>query len=56
MRPLVAHCHLGLGKLYRLTGKRQEAAGHLTTAVTMFGEMDIPYWRKQTEMAMDEPA
>jgi hypothetical protein len=23
MRPLVAHCHLGLGKLYRRTGKRQ---------------------------------
>jgi tetratricopeptide (TPR) repeat protein len=25
MRPLVAHCHLGLGKLYRRTGKREEA-------------------------------
>jgi hypothetical protein len=30
MRPLVAHCHLGLGKLYRRTGKRQEAQEHLT--------------------------
>ncbi len=27
MRPLVAHCHLGLGKLYRRTGQRQEARG-----------------------------
>ena len=25
MRPLIAYCHLGLGKLYRRTGKRQEA-------------------------------
>ena len=25
MRPLVAHCHLGLGKLYRRTGKREQA-------------------------------
>ena len=25
MRPLVAHCHLGLGKLYRRTGKREGA-------------------------------
>jgi tetratricopeptide (TPR) repeat protein len=25
MRPLVAHCHLGLGKLYRRTGKREHA-------------------------------
>jgi tetratricopeptide (TPR) repeat protein len=35
MRPLVAHCHLGLGKLYRRTGKRQEAQGHLTTATSV---------------------
>ena len=25
MRPLLAHCHLGLGKLYRRTGKREQA-------------------------------
>jgi hypothetical protein len=25
MRPLVAHCHRGLGKLYRRTGKRDQA-------------------------------
>ena len=35
MRPLVAHCHLGLGKLYRRVGKRQDAQKHLTTATTM---------------------
>jgi hypothetical protein len=26
MRPLVAHCHLGLGKLYRRTGKPRASA------------------------------
>ena len=26
MRPLAAHCHLGLGKLYRRTGKRRAGA------------------------------
>jgi len=31
MRPLVAHCHLGLGKLYRRTGKREQAQEHLTS-------------------------
>ena len=35
MRPLVAHCHLGLGKLSRRTGKREQAYEHLTTATTM---------------------
>ena len=32
MRPLVAHCHLGLGKLYRRTGDQAKAQEHLTTA------------------------
>ena len=44
MRPLVAHCHLGLGKRYRRTGKRQEAHEHLTTATTMYREMDMRFW------------
>jgi class 3 adenylate cyclase/tetratricopeptide (TPR) repeat protein len=49
LRPLVAHCHLGLGKLYRRTGKRQEAQEHLTTATTMYREMDMGYWLEQVE-------
>jgi tetratricopeptide (TPR) repeat protein len=44
MRPLVAHCHLGLGKLYRRTGKREQAQTHLTTATAMYREMDMTYW------------
>jgi tetratricopeptide (TPR) repeat protein len=35
MRPLVAHCHLGLGKLYRRTGQPEQAQEHLTTATTV---------------------
>ena len=31
MRPLVAHCHLGLGKLYRRTGKLEEAGENLAS-------------------------
>ncbi len=49
MRPLVAHCHLGLGKLYRRTGKREEAQEHLTTATTMYREMGMTYWLEQAE-------
>jgi len=49
MRPLVAHCHLGLAKLYRRTGKRQEAQEHLTTATTMYREMGMTYWLEQAE-------
>jgi len=49
MRPLVAHCHLGLGKLYARTGKREQAQEHLTTATTMCREMGISYWLEKAE-------
>jgi hypothetical protein len=49
MRPLVAHCHLGLGKLYRRTGQREQAQEHLTVATTMYREMDMRFWLEQAE-------
>ena len=52
MGPLVAHCHLGLGKLSRRTGKRHEAKEHLTTATTMYREMDMRFWLEQAESEM----
>ena len=52
MRPLVAHCHLGLGKLYRRTGDRAKAAEHLTTATTMYREMDMGFWLEKAEAAL----
>jgi tetratricopeptide (TPR) repeat protein len=56
MRPLVAHCHFGLGKLYWRTDKRQEAQEHLSTATTMYREMDMRFWLEQAETAMREMA
>jgi len=52
MRPLVAHCHLGLGTLYRRTGKREPAREHLTTAATMYREMGMTYWLEKAEAKM----
>jgi hypothetical protein len=52
MSPLVAHYHLGLGKLYRRTGKRESAQEHLTTAATMYREMGMTYWLEQAEAAL----
>ncbi len=49
MRPLVAHCHLGLGKLYQRTGKRAEAHEHFATAISMYREMGMAYWLEQAE-------
>ena len=49
MRPLVAHSHFGLGKLYRRTGRREQAQAHLTTATSMCREMEMTYWLEQAE-------
>ena len=56
MRPLIAHCHLGLGKLYWRTGTRDQARENLATATTMYREMDMKYWLDQAELAMTELA
>jgi hypothetical protein len=47
MRPLVAHCHLGLGRICRRTGKHQEAGELLTSATAMYRGMDMGYWEEQ---------
>ena len=52
MRPLVAHCHLGLGKLDRRTGRREQAREHLSTATTMYRAMDMRFWLEQAEAEM----
>ncbi|HEV8703032.1 MAG TPA: tetratricopeptide repeat protein [Candidatus Polarisedimenticolia bacterium] len=49
MRPLVAHCHFGLGRLYRRTGNPKQAEEHLTTATAMYGEMGMTYWLEKLE-------
>jgi tetratricopeptide (TPR) repeat protein len=47
MRPRVARCHFGLGKLHRRRGDREQAQQHLTTAMAMYREMDMTYWLGQ---------
>ncbi len=54
MRPLIAHCHVGLGKLYRRIGKREQAEQHLTTATTMMREMEMGLWLERAEAELKE--
>ena len=54
MRPLIAHCHVGLGKLYRRIGSRQQAEEHLTTATTMMREMEMGLWLEKAEAELKE--
>jgi tetratricopeptide (TPR) repeat protein len=52
MRPLVAHCHLGLGRLYQRMREREQAHEHLTIATTMYREMGMTYWQESAEAEM----
>jgi tetratricopeptide (TPR) repeat protein len=49
MRPLIAHCHVGLGKLYRRTGNYEKATTHLTDGVAMMREMEMGLWLENAE-------
>jgi tetratricopeptide (TPR) repeat protein len=49
MRPLAAHCHLGLGQCYRRFGDQAKAQEHLTVAAMMYREMDMGFWLAQAE-------
>jgi len=54
MRPLIAHCHVGLGKLYCRGGSRQQAEEHLTTATAMMREMEMGLWLEEAEAELKE--
>jgi tetratricopeptide (TPR) repeat protein len=54
MRPLIAHCHLGLGTLYRRSGSPAKATGHLGTAAAMYREMNMVFWLEKTEAEIRE--
>ena len=59
MRPLWAHCHLGLGMLYRTCG-RTTAEDHLAIAATMYREtmyreMGMGFWLEKAQAALEPP-
>jgi class 3 adenylate cyclase/tetratricopeptide (TPR) repeat protein len=49
MRPLQAHCHLGLGKLYRMIERDADAHRHSAIASALFREMAMPFWLRLVE-------
>jgi class 3 adenylate cyclase/tetratricopeptide (TPR) repeat protein len=49
MRPLQAHCHLGLGKLYGQMERQEQACVELATALDLYRAMDMTFWASQAE-------
>jgi tetratricopeptide (TPR) repeat protein len=52
MRPLVAHCHQGLGTLYARLGQREPARTALSTAIEMYRTMEMIFWLPQAEATL----
>jgi tetratricopeptide (TPR) repeat protein len=54
MRPLVAHCHLGLGRLSLKLGMGEQAHGELSAAIALYRAMEMRFWVPQAEAALAE--
>jgi len=52
MRPLQAHCHLGLGTLYQRVGREAAAQSELATAREMYRAMEMTFWLERAEAAL----
>jgi hypothetical protein len=52
MRPLVAHCHLALGKLYRRSSDPAKADEQCAIATAMYREMGMNLWLEKAEAAI----
>ena len=54
MRPLIALCRVGLGKLYRRSGDLRLAKEHLNNGVAMMREMEMGLWLERGEAELKE--
>jgi tetratricopeptide (TPR) repeat protein len=52
MRPLQAHCYLGLGTLYVQTGRPELARAALNAAIALYRDMEMIFWLPQAEAAL----
>jgi tetratricopeptide (TPR) repeat protein len=56
MQPLLAHCQLGLGTLYRRAGRRQISLEALTGAAALFRRLDMSGWLDKAAAEVNELA
>lgn len=54
MRPLTAHCHYGLGTLYRKAGRPEPARAELSAALSMYRDMEMTFYLGRAEAALKD--
>jgi len=52
MRPLLAHCHLGLGILYNRIGRPEQARAELAAAIELYRAMEMIFWLARAEAGL----
>ena len=52
MRPLIAHCHLGLGRLYAKIGRADPARAELFAASDLYRAMEMTFWLPLVEATL----
>jgi hypothetical protein len=52
MRPLRAHCHLGLGELYAQIDQSDKAQKELSTAIDLYRLMEMRAGLREAEIAL----
>jgi tetratricopeptide (TPR) repeat protein len=52
MRPLLAHCHRGLGTLYAKGVQPDPARTELSAAIVLYRAMEMTFWLPQAEAAL----
>ncbi len=49
MRPLVAHCHMGIGQVHHRLGHLSEAQAEFLEAAALYRQMDMQFYLEQAE-------
>jgi len=52
MRPLLAHCHLGLGNLYGKLGQPEHARAALSAASELYRALEMTFWVSRADEAL----
>jgi hypothetical protein len=53
MRPLRAHCHLGLGRLYLRTSRPELAASEVAEAIRLYRDMGMTFWQERASARLE---
>ena len=52
MRPLQAHCHVGLSHIHVANGKLEQARCELAAAIDLYRSLEMIFWLPGTETAL----